>query len=740
MSLRGTRQQVEILAAGDGEARVTRQHVEVLALGLGGKARVTRQFVEVLQTLAYSGGCTDVLVLSDQASYVLTPSTNLASDTLVITDAATCTVAYARAATDTLSLNDAVVRVHEVSAFDLVALGDQAIADCVRVAYDTLVLTDIAIFEIIHSVVDTLSFGETAIVTAIKSRSASDTFSLQDEANLIREFDREAFELVSLSDVATAERIISVSDSLELSDQATAERIIRASDVVVLSDIASYVGVFGKVASDLLVISDSTTPGHTTSQTASDALSLSETGIGDCCRVAADTLVLIDTAAYVLVRLVVDTLTLSDTASALRVYQREAIDYVALTDEANLEREIDVTATDAISLTENAALTFEAVDTISLSDTAVAFACHAAYDTLILSDEASITRDRQSASDELVLTDTATIGVVRFVSARDWLTDLSDRAWPGFHRVTASDALQAVYISYDPVTFEEIITYVGLQDSAKVSVVYAAPKTAEDHLSFAERAVGIKIRADAIAVSAADSLSLMDEAHLCSMGETVDSLALTDAAEVVASKLLVDNLDLSDEASYNIVRNSLSASDSLELGEAVLWYNDRLDDYLCIYHPFVGESTGNNPDPPVGELEGPIPGITDPFKLVYPVVGPFSDTLVLRAPNLGNRDRLQMNRISRETRGGTLITFADPIWPKVETLVLDFSGLTWAEANGLYTFMNNHLGLEIGVLDWEHRFWSGVITDLSAPIVQDGPGCKYTMGFEFEGELATYTP
>jgi len=113
---------------------------------------------------------------------------------------------------------------------------------------------------------------------------------------------------------------------------------------------------------------------------------------------------------------------------------------------------------------------------------------------------------------------------------------------------------------------------------------------------------------------------------------------------------------------------------------------------------------------------------------------------VLRAPNLGNRDRFQMNRISRETRGGTLVVFADSMWPKIQTLVLDFSGLTWAEVSGLNTFMDDHLGQEIGMIDWEHRFWSGVITKLDDPIVQDGRGCKYSVGFEFEGELAEYLP
>ena len=64
-----------------------------------------------------------------------------------------------------------------------------------------------------------------------------------------------------------------------------------------------------------------------------------------------------------------------------------------------------------------------------------------------------------------------------------------------------------------------------------------------------------------------------------------------------------------------------------------------------------------------------------PFRLFSPATGTVTDSVTLRAPNLGNKDRLSFNRIVRETRGGTLIVFADPIWPKLETLVLTFSGL-----------------------------------------------------------------
>ena len=100
---------------------------------------------------------------------------------------------------------------------------------------------------------------------------------------------------------------------------------------------------------------------------------------------------------------------------------------------------------------------------------------------------------------------------------------------------------------------------------------------------------------------------------------------------------------------------------------------------------------------------------------------------------------MQFNRISRETRGGTLIVFADAIWPKVETQVLTFSGLTQTQAQALQDFIAAHLGLEVGFVDWEQRYWKGVITNTTDAVVQDGRE-MYTASLEFECELTTWTP
>jgi len=76
-------------------------------------------------------------------------------------------------------------------------------------------------------------------------------------------------------------------------------------------------------------------------------------------------------------------------------------------------------------------------------------------------------------------------------------------------------------------------------------------------------------------------------------------------------------------------------------------------------------------------------------------------TVTLREPEFDNKDRLRFQRINRETRGGTLIVFADPIWPKVQQLTLEFTSLKEEEAQSLLTFIAATLGKEVGLRDWE---------------------------------------
>jgi hypothetical protein len=76
--------------------------------------------------------------------------------------------------------------------------------------------------------------------------------------------------------------------------------------------------------------------------------------------------------------------------------------------------------------------------------------------------------------------------------------------------------------------------------------------------------------------------------------------------------------------------------------------------------------------------------------------------------------------------------FSDPSWPKVNTVSCNFTGLTSAEVLAFQAFVDDYLGLEINITDWEGHEWVGVITTPNEPATHDGRD-KWSVGFEFEG-------
>jgi len=252
-----------------------------------------------------------------------------------------------------------------------------------------------------------------------------------------------------------------------------------------------------------------------------------------------------------------------------------------------------------------------------------------------------------------------------------------------------------------------------------------------------------------------------------------DLLTLTSQAGRVASVTISDSLSFSDDGFRNLltidllafnevvlngkgllVDNSLSftqvvtlqggfirlITDSLNIGQSATHF------YLtsCIdkqYHPFVGESSIiGQPTPPNTEisLAQGLP-IGAGFQLSYPLNGA-TDTVILRAPELDTRDKNAFNRVNRETRGGRLVVFADPTWPKVNTLSCTFIGLLKTEIDTLQDFILNYIGEEIQVIDWDGRIWEGVVLKPNDPATCDGKD-RWSVGFEFEGTLKeNYTP
>lgn len=297
-------------------------------------------------------------------------------------------------------------------------------------------------------------------------------------------------------------------------------------------------------------------------------------------------------------------------------------------------------------------------------------------------------------------------------------------------RVSAESEMTQSELQWDGEAMVE--TQIGLRHEA--SVIIVGQQSASSVIPFIHVASAHVAKATGISKSASSQINWNHHAVSNAIEESAISyLSLTQTAIAHAAKAASNELVLTQSAEVTIERG-LTATSEIDFNQSAT-FTLVIGSTECQYTPFVGTSTDPDaPSPPPAEIDGPMTGIQVPFQLVYPSTGSVTDSVALSAPNLGNRDRLSFNRILREARGGTLIIFADPIWPKVQTLVLTFSGLLQIEAQELLTFIEDHLGQEIGLIDWEHRYWRGVIVTPDEPVVEDSFD-RFTANFDFEGEL-----
>jgi hypothetical protein len=185
------------------------------------------------------------------------------------------------------------------------------------------------------------------------------------------------------------------------------------------------------------------------------------------------------------------------------------------------------------------------------------------------------------------------------------------------------------------------------------------------------------------------------------------------------------NLGIGHQASPSLLLN-LTPGHTVGFKSSVTFWIGR----PCLeksYSPFIGSgSPGAPPTTP------PTLGAAT-LTLTYPYIAP-TTTLVLRNPEFQNKESLNFNRINRETRGGTLVVYADPDWPKAKVLTLTLRHLKQAQVDALLTFLQESLGKEVGLLDHENRQWRGIILNPDAEIAHVSREDR-TVELQFEGEL-----
>ncbi len=534
--------------------------------------------------------------------------------------------------------------------------------------------------------------------------------------------------------VANFSRGVQASSTLALAVDAVAKaaRPVLGTSEIALADTAGFSVSRAVAAESTVSLSDSAAlfPWTITEVSADSALTLTGTATGRHARFH-------PTAASVI------ELDQSAESSGRYITEVSASSAIALTSEAaGRHAQFRPTATSSLNLSTSAIgrhshFRPNAVSTLELSGTATGRHAHfavTAESAVDLSQTAhggvSVAYDAIAFS-LLELTDSATGRHASFRPIASSAIELTDSL--GLSKTLNLDVESAVQVTteeYDPDLNEIVTTIEGLLDSAGCARI--SSQRAKSVVPLTQTAVGYPLRSSAIAVSAESTIELSDQSWKNETGEALSQISLLQTAVAYRSNPTVTTIELADAAGVSIVRKRTAVS-TLELKQSVSFSLVR-SDVAYQYRPFIGEGAADAPMPPSATLAGPLIGITDSFRLMFPATGTVTDSVVLRAPNLGNKDKLSFNRIARETRGGTLVVFADPIWPKIQTLALTFSGLSADEKDGILAFFDTHLGQEIGLLDWEHRYWRGVIMTPDDPVVQDTRD-TFSASFAFEGEL-----
>jgi len=438
---------------------------------------------------------------------------------------------------------------------------------------------------------------------------------------------------------------------------------------------------------------------------------------------------------YVPPKLASNSLSLADNATTSIVADRSASSDLLLSGAADARVVFSVQATSTLSLYGQADGTLARVAhadlTFSQQATVAAVRQVSAGSILALSDSATglaIPTIEVSAGSILELSDQAEgYNATTHVASQSTLTLDAGSHGNKVAPVAATTPIYFTEVTLDRVTFEEIEVEHGIFDSVD-AYIYADPAPTANILSFAQRAGVVRVRADGISVSAANVLTLSQSGNRTPTGNAISQLTLGHSATADVGKPAGSVLTLGQQASQTIER-FVSASSVLSLRQVV---NTVLAEGCVtrLYTPFVGST--DDPDAPAPPLtDVPTLERVAGIQLYWPIDAP-TMTVTLRGPELDNKDRLRFQRINRETRGGTLVVFADTIWPKVQQLTLEFTGLEENEAQSLLSFIAATLGKEIGLRDWENRHWAGVITSPDEPIIRNGRH-NISTALEFEG-------
>ena len=112
-----------------------------------------------------------------------------------------------------------------------------------------------------------------------------------------------------------------------------------------------------------------------------------------------------------------------------------------------------------------------------------------------------------------------------------------------------------------------------------------------------------------------------------------------------------------------------------------------------------------------------------------------SESITLKIPEIGDSDKIEVDRVQAQTRGGDLIIFRDPEWPITEILKYKITNMIRHQADELLNFFQDSIGSLITLVDYQGVSWQGVILtpDAEVTCTSDFNCGSYDIEFEFQG-------
>lgn len=436
-----------------------------------------------------------------------------------------------------------------------------------------------------------------------------------------------------------------------------------------------------------------------------------------------DAVTWIDTAVLTAKSLTVeDTITWTDASRNIEIF-KDSSDTFTITDEATVvwsQQFADNTLTWTDEAIGHIAEIFiaDASDIIVYTDEAtytIIPDTHFVEDTITFIHTADHSKIGRELEDTIVFSDLATQdNTTKTAEPVDFIEWDHEVEVGGTRSFTVEDQLTDDYVQWDPDTGLGSILHYGLGQRLRYDLIRTSQ--IQHHIGFDDAISLIHVKASGTSLLAESTITWTDMADRPT--ESIDDIVLfTDAAEAEVITTFTDTIEWSDLVELEKIL-SPQVTDAFNITDAVA-YTLFSDGSFCAYSPELGSSSDPNAPHPPGPT-APTLVAQDDFHMFYPYSDAPTDTVNIRVPDFGNKYSHASQRIKRETRGGTLVVFASPIWPQNHTMSATFSNLTEVECQEVLDFVDTSLGKLIGIRDWEGQYWVGIITSPDSVIVRDG--------------------